>query len=118
MGLEMTGHIDAVFKSVSATRTTTSNGEYVDGIWIPGVQTSKTYTVNIQPATEREIDFLSEGGERIVDARRVYVNNVGMDDIDQTGQWSFLGQIWKAHRVDNRPWRNYCKIIVSRIDDQ
>lgn len=34
------------------------------------------------------------------------------------GVWTFLGKRWKAVRVDNRYWRNYCKCIVERIDDQ
>lgn len=115
--LSMLGHVDAVFVSVPATRTTSAGG-YVDGIWVEGAGATTDYVVNIQPASEREKDFLRQGGERIVDVRRIYVNTGDMQLIDQTGTWEFLGQQWKAVGVDNRYWRNYCKVIVNRIDDQ
>ena len=117
MSLLMGGQIDAVFQSVAASRTVTG-GTWVDGIWIPGLPVTTEYVVNIQPATDREIDFIRQGGERIVDARRIYINDGDMQLIDQTGTWEFLGQQWKSVKVDNRYWRNYCKVIVSRIDDQ
>jgi hypothetical protein len=117
MSLSMRDHIDAVFVSVPATRTVTPV-TLVDGIWIPGTPTTETYVVNIQPVSERELDFLQQGGERIVDPRRIYINDGNMRLIDETGEWEFIGQRWKAHRCDNRYWRDYCKVIVSRIDDQ
>lgn len=117
MSLNMQGQIDGVFVSVSASRTVTG-GDWVGGIWTPGVPVTNPYVVNIQPATDREVDFIRQGGERIVDARRIYINEGDMQLIDQTGTWEFLGQQWKAVKVDNRYWRNYCKVIVSRIDDQ
>jgi hypothetical protein len=118
MSLLMTGFVDAVFVSVPATRTAMTGGGYVDGIFVPGTLTTSPYVVNIQPVSERELDFLQQGGERIVDPRRIYINDGNMQLIDQTGEWEFLGQRWKAHRSDNRYWRDYCKCIVSRIDDQ
>lgn len=118
MSLSMNGHIDAVFVSVPATRTAMTGGGYVDGIFVPGTTTTLDYVVNIQPVSERELDFLSQGGERIIDPRRIYINDGNMQLIDQTGEWEFLGQRWKAHRCDNRYWRDYCKCIVSRVDDQ
>jgi hypothetical protein len=118
MSLDMIGHIDAVFVSIPATRTAMTGGGYVDGIFVPGTLTTEPYVVNIQPVSERELDFLSQGGERIVDPRRIYINDGNMQLIDETGEWNFIGQRWKAHKCDNRYWRNYCKVIVSRIDDQ
>lgn len=115
--LSMLGQVDSVFVSVPATRTT-SPGSYVDGIWTPGTGATTAHTVNIQPATDREIDFIQRGGERIVDLRRIYINDGDMQLIDQTGTWTFLGQQWKAVKCDNRYWREYCKVLVNRIDDQ
>ncbi len=116
--LNMAGGIDGVFQSVPATRTTNSTGSYVDGIWVPGVPVTTDFIVNIQPVSQQELDFLTQGGERVLDLRRVYVNDGPLDGIDETGIWEFLGKRWKAIRVDNRPWRNYCKCIVSREDVQ
>ncbi|CAD0266346.1 hypothetical protein DENIT_80263 [Pseudomonas veronii] len=118
MSLNMEGQIDGVFESVEASRTVDTGGTWVDGIWTPGTPSTTPYIVNIQPASDREVDFLRQGGERITDARRIYINQGDMQLIDQTGTWEFLGQQWKATKCDNRYWRNYCKVIVMRIDDQ
>jgi len=118
MSLNMEGQIDGVFESVEASRTVDTSGDWIDGIWTPGAPSTAPYTVNIQPANDREIDFVQRAGERIVDVRRIYINEGDMQLIDQTGTWAFLGQQWKAVKVDNRYWRNYCKVIVTRIDDQ
>lgn len=118
MSLNMAGQIDAVFKSIPATRFSKTGGSYVDGLWVEGVETSSPHTVNIQPATDREIESLSSGGERIGDVRRVYVNDGILTDIAPADDWEFDGQRWKTVKLDNRPWRNYCKIFVSRNDDQ
>lgn len=115
--LSMLGHVDSVFVSVPATRTT-AVGAWVEGIWTPGVSVTSAYTVNIQPATDREVDFIRQAGERVVDVRRIYINDGDMQLIDQTGTWEFLGQQWKAVKCDNRYWREYCKVLVTRIDDQ
>lgn len=117
MSLSMEGHIDDVFVSVEASRTVTGGG-WVDGIWTPGSAVTTPYIVNIQPASDREVDFIRQGGERITDVRRIYINQGEMQLIDQTGTWEFLGQQWKAVKCDNRYWRNYCKVLVMRIDDQ
>ncbi|WP_026145103.1 hypothetical protein [Pseudomonas asplenii] len=118
MSLNMEGQIDGVFESVPASRTVDTSGDWIDGIWTPGAPSAAPYTVNIQTANDREIDFVQRAGERIVDVRRIYINEGDMQLIDQTGTWAFLGQQWKAVKVDNRYWRNYCKVIVTRIDDQ
>lgn len=117
MSLSMYGVVDGVFQSVPATRVVKS-GSYVDGLWVPGLEVSSDYTVNIQPATDREIDFLSEGGERLLDVRRIYINAGNMQAIDNSGDWLFLGQRWKSIKSDNRYWRDYCKVFVSRYDNQ
>lgn len=118
MSLDMGGMVDAVFQSVPATRTVVTPGTYVNGIAVPGSIMNTSYTVNIQSASDREIDFLSEGGERVLDMRRVYVNDGDIQPIDNSGEWVFLGQRWKPLRCDNRYWRNYCKLIVVRLDVQ
>lgn len=119
MSLNMSGHIDAVFRSVLATFTPIEGGAYVDGLWVPAINAPVTgYVVNIQPLSERELDFLQRGGERILDPRRIYVNNGDLNRITLDGEWFFLDQRWKVVKTDNRPWRNYCKVIVDRFDDQ
>jgi hypothetical protein len=76
------------------------------------------FNANVQSATDREIDFLSQGGERLVDVRRLYISDGNMQNIDDTGDWEFLGQRFKTIKSDNRYWRGYCKVFVSRYDEQ
>lgn len=117
MSIDMGGHIDLVFESVPATRSAMI-GSFVDGIWTETLGVPVPYAVNIQPASDQEIDFLVQGGERITDVRRIYVNDGDIEVIDNKGQWNFLGLSWKTVKCDNRPWNNYCKLLVVRIDDQ
>lgn len=116
--LDMAGTIDDVFESIPATRTSYSGGGYVDGIYVDGTETTEPHTVNVQPASAREIETLEKGGERIVDGRRIYVNDGLLASISQGDTWEFDGQKWKCHALDNRPWRNYCRAIVGRFDVQ
>ncbi len=117
MSLDMRGHVDEVFKSTDATLMP-KGGSYVNGVWTPSPGTPVTFTANVQPLSEREKDFLERGGERIVDGRRIYINSGDLTLITLEGDWTFFGQKWKAVKTDNRPWRNYCKVIVSRYDQQ
>ena len=123
MSLNMAGHIDAVFKSVTATRTVKTPGAYgSDGIWVPGSTTDSTHVINLQPLNELEIKNLEIGSERIEDHRKIYVND-GADYSLQYDTWTFPAEagapdgVYKVIRLDKRPTRTYAKIIVSRIDD-
>lgn len=117
MSLDMAGHIDPVFESIAATRTSRTGGGYdSNGDYQPPTESTTTHVVNIQPATDREIETLEKGGERIVDARVIHVND-GIDaSIQKSDIWEFEGQSWKCHALDNRYWRSYCRAVVSRID--
>jgi hypothetical protein len=119
MSLDMSGHIDSTFESVTATRAAKAGGAYVDGKWVDGSSTATNHTVNLQPLNDRERKTLQEAGERIVDARKCYVNDGDTYSVSEADTWSFTGVdgVFKTVSVDNRPWRNYCKIVVSRIDD-
>ena len=122
--LDMFGFIDPVFRSISATRTSYSGGAYdADGIWQPGVPTITQHTINLQPVSMKEIDSIPMGGERQHDLRKIYVNDGDLYSISESDTWAFelsqgVNGNYKTIQLDNRPWRNYCKIIVSRFDDQ
>jgi len=119
MTLSMTGHIDGVFQSTPASRTSKTGGEYVSGRWVSGTPTVTTHIVNIQPATDREIDFMQSAGERVLDARRVYVNDSTIYTFNEADTWVFTGVdgVFKTVSIDDRPWRTYTKLIVNRLDD-
>ena len=115
----MAGHAGGDFHSTPAARTTRTGGQYVDGIWVEGTPTVTAHTVNIQPATAREIDFLQSAGERVKDVRRVYVNDSTLYTFGEADTWTFDGVdgVFKTVSIDDRPWRTYTKLMVSRLDD-
>lgn len=116
--LSMTGHIDNAFESVSATFTSVSTGYDANGLPAPTSGTPTAFVVNVQPLNLRELDILTRGNVRIVDGRKIYVNDGDLTMIEDNGVWEFLGQRWKTIQSDNRPWHNYCHVVVSRIDPQ
>lgn len=119
VSLDMSGHIDTVFKSVTATRTAKSGGEYTDGIWVAGTETETTHAANVQPLNNKDIDFLTLAGERIRDSRKVYINDGTMASISESDTWTFpnVDGTFKTYSLDNRPWRNYCKFYAIRLDE-
>ena len=119
MSLDMLGHIDDCFQSVPANRTASIGGSYVDGLWVDGTDTVTPHKVTVQPVTEKEIDSLDIGQERIGDMRKIYVNDGDLYSIAEADTWKLTGidGTFRCVKLDNRPWRNYCKAIVVRLDD-
>lgn len=118
--LNMSGHVDSVFRSTSGTRTSTTGGGYVDGRYVPGAESITEHpNVNLQPLKERQIAQLQQGGERVEDSRNVYINDGSTHNLRPADTWTFDGVEgeFKMTALDNRPWRNYCKFVAVRIDD-
>lgn len=118
MTLLMGGFVDAVFQSVPVSIEYETGGGYVDGIWIDGTTETVSYIANIQPLTEREIDNLFRAGERVIDGRKVYINDGDLAKLELGQDLLFLNERWKIVRRDIRAWRSYAKITVSRYDIQ
>lgn len=118
MGLNMFGMIDSVFASVNAVSISTGDGSYVNGVWVPGTSTRTTFTVNMQPANEKELQFLNLGGERVHNVNKIYINDPRAQTVDLYCDWEVEGVHYKTIQIDNRPWRTYCKVYIERTDDQ
>ena len=123
MSLDMADHIGDVFESGVGTRKSKTGGGYVDGVWVPGVDSETTHRVNIQPLNQKDINFLQLGGERIQDTRRVYVNDGVSPSISEADTWTFVDRDgnaidgeFKCFSLDNRPWRNYCRFYAVKLD--
>lgn len=120
VSLDMSGHIDDVFESAVVTRISKSGGAYVDGKWVPGVEVTSPHRANIQPLSDKEANHLSIGGDRIKDYRKLYINDGSASEIIEADNWTIPGVdgTFKTFMLDNRvPFgRNYCKIIIARID--
>jgi hypothetical protein len=120
--IDMGGHIDDVFQSGVGTRTT-KTGDYFEGIWIDGLPDVTTHKVNIQPLNQEDINFLTLGGERIQDTRKIYVNDGVNYAISDKSTWTFvdidgnpIDGIFKTISLSNRPWRRTCKLYAVRLD--
>lgn len=119
MSLLMTNHIDAVFRTVDVELRRDVDGTYADGIWVPGVPEVTLFkNVTIQPINEKELDNLFRAGQRIIDGRKLYINNGDLTKLELAQEVWFIGEKWKIVKSDIRPWRQYAKIMVSRYDVQ
>ena len=98
------------------------NVQYQDGIAVlrpnTQIETEFEYRANVQPLNPRERRAIEEGGQRLLDARKIYINydktpkvfpsdRVEIDGLE--GQYEIV-------RSDIRIERQYCKIIVSKVD--
>lgn len=118
MSLNMNGHIDGVFQSIPVTMRYSTTGSYVNGIWQDGVPAEQEFTATVQPVTERELDNMLRAGQRVMDARKLYINDGPIDLIRLGEDFVFDGQTWKIIKTDIREWRNYSKTTVGRYDEQ
>lgn len=119
MSLLMGGHIDAVFATVDVELRNEIGGGYVNGIWVQGsIQVTTFKRVTIQPLNDRELENLFRAGQRIIDGRKLYINNGDLTKLELAQDVWFSGQKWKIVESDIRPWRQYARIKVSRYDQQ
>lgn len=116
MGIfEMNGEIDNDFTTTQVVHIR-EGGTYVDGVFVSQEAGRETFSACIQPVSNREIAFLENGGERISDARTLYITQP-INGIDLRSKFEFFGQVWKVFEFDSRPENTYYKIIVARVDD-
>jgi len=110
--------MDDTMRSVTATRTP-QGGTRIDGRWVDNPGTPTTHEITLQPLSSKARESLERGGERIVDGRVIWINDGTGGNIAQADHWSFPGTdgTFRAVSIDHRPWRSYCKIVVSRLDD-
>ena len=122
----MYGHIDMTFESTPAggvKLVTPPSGDYTGpgGTWVEGSRTEKTISfVNIQPASLKTVQLVREmgGTANVSDLRVIRINDGTMIEPDDDGKFAqlleFEGRQWRVVQADNRPWRNYCKVVVER----
>ena len=111
----MSGHIDNVFESEVGIRSYDEDGEYVDGIWVPGTTITTQHRITVQPLNSRELDALDIGAERVVDTRKIYLNDGTVHRLND--RWTLeSGAVYIVISVDCRPTRNYCKIVAVLSD--
>ena len=120
MSLDMLGHVSGDFVSLIATRTP-KGGAYIEGVWQSSDGTPTSHAINLQPLNDRESKNYVQG-RRLEDYRKAYINDGELFGLQPSDIWEFDPgegiQKFKVVSMDNRPWRNYCKLILVRLDDQ
>lgn len=113
--LNFWGAIKGDFDSGLNVTYVKTQGQYVDGRYVKQEVSRHRVFANVQPVSDRELDFLSMGGRRIVDARKIYLNEQDTEKYDLEGYFEFLGAKWKPIKVDKRPKRSYMKFTVAQV---
>ena len=134
--LDMWGQVDDVMESTpdgGVTLIQAGSGGFYDydngGVWVPGTPTeTELARVTIQPATEKAIELaIARGGTADPkDIRNVYINDGTEIFPADTGRESdylvftdgLSRKKWRVLTSDNRPWRNYCHVVVERTDQE
>ena len=122
MAIDMQDAVSDDIGTIPATLFSQSGSRGADGKWVAGVEGAGVpYDVILQPVTDKELINLGAGGERIQDFRKIYLTDVGTISLTPEDEWEFNatglnGVRFKVYAMDNRPWRNYCKCVVARVD--
>lgn len=119
MGLNMSGHVSGPFITHTAVLKRCDN-TVVNFKPILSLVYEDEFAANIQAATDREIEFLQIGAERINDVRIVHRNDgkgIAISEADKPADFiGFDGSWWKTVNSDYRPWHNFCRATVVRLD--
>jgi hypothetical protein len=131
--LDMLGHVSQPFNTQPAGGLTlyppAAGGGYgAGGVWVPGAAPSPIVITecNIQPATKKTIEFMEQlgGTANPRDIRNIYINDgvtyvYPEDEGRPADRFQFSDgltmRVWRVMHVDNRPWHNYCHVIVERL---
>ncbi|MGJ8524173.1 hypothetical protein R84981_002892 [Carnimonas sp. R-84981] len=131
MALNRIGHVNGALRSrvPGGLRVITpGDGGYTGpgGTWEDGEDSVVEVTYyNVQPSNWKDIQFLigMGGTANPHDSRVVHINDgVTYLQPDDTGKFAQLLQFsdgikqqkWRVMSCDNRPWRNFCRVIVER----
>jgi hypothetical protein len=126
MGLNMRGHVSGPFITHPGVVLNRYTSEIID--FEPAITLSytDTFNANVQPVSDKEIEFLQIGAERINDVRVIHRNDgkgisvstdgnladilVFAETTDKPVTW------WKSIATDFRPWHNFCRAVVAKLD--
>lgn len=121
MTINMAGHVTSVLRTCKGTRFARSGARDGKGRWVEGAEAASIHDVNLQPLSDKDIANLGIGGERVQDFRKAYINDGTTGELTPQDEWEFdceglAGQRFTIDAIDNRPWNNYCKIVMHLND--
>ena len=126
MGLNMRGHVSGPFVTHSGVVLNRYTSEIID--FEPALTLSYTdsFNANVQPVSDKEIEFLQIGAERINDVRVIHRNDGKGIEVSVPGQLADILVFaetpdkeptwWKSIATDFRPWHNFCRAVVAKLD--
>lgn len=125
--INMFGHVSPPFVTHPACPLNRYSSQIVDYEPVFSLIYSDTFDANIQPLNDREIEFLQIGAERINDFRVVHRNDglgIQISTDDKLADILLFSPYpgvedatwWKSINTDYRPWHNFCRALVVRLD--
>jgi len=126
MGLNMRGHVSGPFITHPGVVLNRYTSEIID--FEPAITLSYTdsFNANVQPVSDKEIEFLQIGAERINDVRVIHRNDGKGIEVSVPGQLADILVFaetpdkaptwWKSIATDFRPWHNFCRAVVAKLD--
>jgi hypothetical protein len=126
MGLNMRGHVSGPFvthKGVVLKRYTSDIVDFEPALTL---SYTDTFNANVQPVSDKEIEFLQIGAERINDVRVIHRNDGKGIEVSTEGKLADIlvfaetpdkpATWWKSVATDFRPWHNFCRAVVAKLD--
>ena len=126
MGLNMRGHVSGPFVTHKGVILNRYSSEIVDFEPVFGLTYTDSFNANVQPVSDKEIEFLQIGAERINDVRVIHRNDGKGIEVSVPGQLADILVFaetpdkeptwWKSIATDYRPWHNFCRAVVAKLD--
>lgn len=126
MGLNMRGHVSGPFITHKGVVLNRYSSAIVDHEDVLTPIYTDMFDANVQPVSDKEIEFLQIGAERINDVRVIHRNDGKGIEVSTPGKLADIlvfaetpdkpATWWKSIATDFRPWHNFCRAVVAKLD--
>lgn len=126
MGLNMRGHVSGPFITHKGVQLNRYESKVVDFEPKLTLVYFDKFDANVQPVSDKEIEFFQIGAERINDVRVIHRNDGKGIEVSTAGKLADILVFaetpnkpttwWKSIATDYRPWHNFCRAVVAKLD--
>ncbi|KQQ62969.1 hypothetical protein ASF66_01035 [Pseudomonas sp. Leaf129] len=126
MGLNMRGHVSGPFITHRGVQLNRYDSRVVDFEQRLTLVYFDRFDANVQPVSDKEIEFFQIGAERINDVRVIHRNDGKGIEVSTTGKLADIlvfaetpdkpATWWKSIATDYRPWHNFCRAVIAKLD--
>lgn len=126
MGLNMRGHVSGPFITHKGVQLNRYDSRVVDFEQRLTLVYFDKFDANVQPVSDKEIEFFQIGAERINDVRVIHRNDGKGIEVSTTGKLADIlvfaetpdkpATWWKSIVTDYRPWHNFCRAVIAKLD--